>query len=158
MNQIIIGSFIAQKRREINMTQEQLGEKLGVSNKSVSKWENGKCLPDYSVIEPLCKALGISVSELLDGEVNEKGDIRLYDEEQMLKMIERVQNLEKQKSMLTGVMLIVMGVALTSLSGTIDGVGFRAIVSGVMLGLSSGVTLLGVYLAIRSTVTGNKKN
>ena len=65
MDQKNIGSFIAQKRREKNLTQEQLAELLGVSNKTVSKWERGKCMPDYAIVELLCRELDISVSELL---------------------------------------------------------------------------------------------
>ena len=67
MDQRNIGTFIAAKRREINLTQEQLADRLGVSNKTISKWENGKCMPDYSVIELLCKELGITLAELLAG-------------------------------------------------------------------------------------------
>ena len=51
MNQTAIGSYIARKRREQNLTQEQLAQQLGVSNKTISKWENGKCMPDYSIIQ-----------------------------------------------------------------------------------------------------------
>lgn len=68
MNQKQIGNFIAKKRKEKNLTQMQLAEILGVSNKTVSKWENGNCMPDYSIIKPLCDELGITVSELMDGE------------------------------------------------------------------------------------------
>jgi len=53
-------------------------------------------MPDYSTIEPLCQALGISMSELLDGEENEKENVRVYDDKHMLYMIERVQRLEMQ--------------------------------------------------------------
>ena len=67
MNQAAIGSYIAKKRREKNLTQEQLAETLGVSNKTISKWENGKCMPDYSIIEQLCKELSVTLSELMDG-------------------------------------------------------------------------------------------
>lgn len=63
-----IGSFIAAMRKERNMTQEQLAEKLGVSNRSVSRWENGKTLPDLSLMEVICGELGVSMSELLRGE------------------------------------------------------------------------------------------
>lgn len=63
--QQIIGEFIKTKRREKNLTQEELAQKLNVSNKTVSKWESGKCMPDYSVIESLCEELDITVSELL---------------------------------------------------------------------------------------------
>ena len=67
MNQRTIGSFIAQKRRAQNLTQEQLGEMLGVSNRTISKWENGKCMPDYCIIQELCNALHMTLPELIDG-------------------------------------------------------------------------------------------
>ena len=73
MNQITIGDYIAKKRREENLTQEQLAEKLGVSNKTISKWENGKCMPDYSIIQKLCDSLHITISELMDGHDKEEG-------------------------------------------------------------------------------------
>ena len=62
MNQTAIGSYIARKRKEQNLTQEQLAEQLGVSNKTISKWENGKCMPDYSIIQKLCEALHVTLS------------------------------------------------------------------------------------------------
>ena len=68
MNQKRIGKFIKEKRIEKDLTQVVLAEKLGVSNRSISKWENGVCLPDYSVLNDLCKILDISVDELLNGE------------------------------------------------------------------------------------------
>lgn len=98
MNQQNIGSFISKKRREKNLTQEQLAEKLGVSHKTVSKWETGKCMPDYSIIEPLCESLEISISELIDGE--EKGDksFRLYDNDQTIYLLEKTKKLENSLS------------------------------------------------------------
>lgn len=68
MDQVKIGNYIAEKRRDLGMTQMQLAEKLGMSDKSVSKWERGVCLPDVSVYESLCKNLGISINEFLAGE------------------------------------------------------------------------------------------
>lgn len=65
MNQTAIGSYILKKRREKNLTQEQLAEKLSVSNKTISKWENGKSMPDYSMIEQLCKELSVTLPELM---------------------------------------------------------------------------------------------
>ena len=89
MNQNEIGSFIAAKRREKNLTQEALAEKLGVSNKTVSKWENGKCMPDYAIVEALCSALDITVAELLGGRVAEP-----RNEEQYEMLLYKVQELE----------------------------------------------------------------
>lgn len=68
MDQKKIGKYIADKRKSLGLTQVQLAEQLGMSDKSVSKWERGVCLPDVSVYKPLCDALGISVNEFLAGE------------------------------------------------------------------------------------------
>lgn len=68
MEQKKIGIFIAQQRKEKQMTQKQLGEVLGISDKTVSKWETGHGLPDISMIMPLCEILNINVNELLSGE------------------------------------------------------------------------------------------
>lgn len=67
MNQEQIGKFIQERRKEKELTQIELAEKIGVSNRSVSKWENGKCLPDYSIMPDLCKELDITINELLSG-------------------------------------------------------------------------------------------
>ncbi len=68
MEQKKIGGFIAQQRKEKQLTQKQLGEALGISDKTVSKWETGHGLPDISMIMPLCGILDINVNELLSGE------------------------------------------------------------------------------------------
>ena len=63
-----IGAFIRTLRKEKNMTQQELADKLGVSDKAVSKWENGRGLPDYSLLSPLCELLEVTPSELIKGE------------------------------------------------------------------------------------------
>ena len=68
MDLVKIGKYIASKRKSLGMTQKQLAEKLGMSDKSVSKWERGVCLPDVSVYKELCSILGISLNEFLAGE------------------------------------------------------------------------------------------
>ena len=68
MNQAKIGKFIADQRKANNLTQSTLAEKLGVTDRAVSKWENGKCLPDASIMLDLCKILKITVNDLLCGE------------------------------------------------------------------------------------------
>ena len=93
MNQQTTGKFIAHKRKEKNLTQEQLAEKLGVSNKTVSKWETGKCMPDYSVVKSLCEELEITVAELMDGEDREERSVRAYDDEQIMDLLKRMQDL-----------------------------------------------------------------
>lgn len=68
MDLVKIGKYIVSKRKSLGMTQKQLAEKLGMSDKSVSKWERGVCLPDVSVYKELCSILGISLNEFLAGE------------------------------------------------------------------------------------------
>lgn len=150
MNQIAIGNFIEKKRKEQNLTQAQLAEKLGVSNKTVSKWENGKCMPDYGVIQPLCAELKVTVSELMDGEEQPEDSIRAYDDEQILDLIKRTQALENQRTTLIGILLIVMGMALGVMSFTIGGSDVKDFFSGIMMGLSTGSMLVGVFVAMKS--------
>lgn len=92
MDQIKIGKFIAECRKEKNLTQMQLAEKLGITDKAISKWERGITMPDSSIMLELCAILGISVNELLSGEKinmennNQKNEQILLD---MAKEIER---------------------------------------------------------------------
>ena len=106
MNQVKIGNYILKKRKEKNMTQEQLAEQLNVSNKTISKWECGKSLPDYSIIESLCSVLKISTSELFAGEDNSQ-----LNENKLIEMLERIQRLENQKNNILGILLIILGIA-----------------------------------------------
>ena len=150
MNQSVTGKFIALKRKQKNLTQEQLAEKLGVSNKTISKWETGKCMPDYSIVKSLCEELEVTVAELLDGEKAEDKSVRIYDDEQMLDLLRRTQELEKQNVMLTGLILIVMGIAFQALSYTLGGSDFKDFLSGLLLGLSIAEMLVGVYVVGKS--------
>lgn len=96
MNQEKIGLFIAKCRKEKNMTQEELAEKLGVSNKSISRWENGKTMMDISLFEPICNVLDISIIELLNGEkVNDKKKDKLFTKT-LVNYSNKVSNRNKQ--------------------------------------------------------------
>ena len=150
MNQQITGAFIAQKRKERNLTQQQLAEKLGVSNKTISKWETGKCMPDYSVVKSLCEELGITVAELMDGEASVEKSVRTYDEEQMMDLLKRTQDLEKQKNVLYGILLVVMGIALQALSHTLGGSDVKDFFSGLLLGISIAEMVAGIYVVGKS--------
>lgn len=150
MNQIATGMFIARKRRELNLTQAQLAERLGISSKSVSKWERGKCMPDYGIVNELCDALGITVSELLDGEENERESLRVYDNGQMIEMLARIQRLESQRVTIIAIALIVMGIGLLALSPLLGGSDATDFVSGALFGIGVGTILIGVFLATRS--------
>lgn len=146
MNQHTTGKYIALKRKAKNMTQEQLAEKLGVSNKTISKWETGKCMPDYSVVNSLCKELDVTLAELMDGTDAQEKSVRAYDDKQIMDLLKRTQELEKQKNLLYGILLIVMGIALQALSYTLGGSGVKDFISGVLLGISIAEMLVGIYV------------
>ena len=94
MNQIKIGKFIAEFRKKNNLTQMQLAEKLNITDRAISKWENGKSMPDSSIMLELCNELKISVNELLSGEMIEMKDYNQIAEKNLLEMAkkEEVQN------------------------------------------------------------------
>ena len=81
----------------------------------------------------------------MDGEESEEKSVRVYDDEQILDLLRRTQELEKQKVMLTGVILIVMGIALQALSHTLGGSDVKDFFAGLLLGLSVAEMLLGIY-------------
>ena len=147
MNQSAIGTYIMHKRREKNLTQEQLAEQLGVSNKTISKWENGKCMPDYSIIQKLCDVLHVTLPELIDGEDAAEVSVRVYDDAQILDLLRRTQELERQKGILYGLVLIVLGIACGAMSKTTGGTDVQDFVSGILMGLSIAEMLLGVWFA-----------
>ena len=82
-----IGQFIAECRRNKHITQEQLAEKLNVTHKSVSKWENGYCLPDASLYEQLCGILDISINELFEGRRSDNQDCKSAADKSLMQMI-----------------------------------------------------------------------
>ena len=96
MKQQDIGRFISEKRRARNLTQEQLAELLGVSNKTVSKWETGKSMPDYSIVELLCKELNITISELIAAKEKESESTPIYTEEQVALLLYKAQQMENK--------------------------------------------------------------
>ena len=69
MDQKKTGRFIAERRRELNLTQKDLADKLGITDRAVSKWENGRCMPDLSLLQPLSRILKVGVNDLLSGEI-----------------------------------------------------------------------------------------
>lgn len=101
MNQEKIGKFISQKRKEVNLTQEDLAEKLNISKNAVSKWERGLNLPNVSIMQELCEILNITIIELLNGEETTK-------EEGYLEYIKYHDKKQKQKITIIFIILITL--------------------------------------------------
>ena len=96
MNQIKIGKFIAECRKKNNLTQMQLAEKLNITDRAISKWENGKAMPDSSIMLDLCKELKISVNELLSGEMIEMKNYEENVEKNLLEMVKQKEETDKR--------------------------------------------------------------
>jgi len=95
MDQIKIGKFISQRRKEKNITQSDLAERLRISDRAVSKWENGVCLPDVSNIPLLCKILEISINDLFSGEIVDMKNKEKRLEKNLLDLIKQKEDRDK---------------------------------------------------------------
>ena len=116
MDLIKIGKYIAGKRKSLGMTQKQLAEKLGMSDKSVSKWERGVCLPDVSVYKELCSILGISLNEFLAGEDIAQENMVQKSETNIIEVIR--DNINKQKCLkVMKCILLVIAICAVSIIG-----------------------------------------
>lgn len=111
MDQIKIGRFIAETRKSKNLTQKQLAEKLSISDKTVSKWECGKGLPDVTIMLDLCEELQITVNDLLTGEIVSKIDYQKKAEENMMNLMK--ENQENKKRMILSVICAVITIIAT---------------------------------------------
>lgn len=107
MNQEKIGKYIATCRKKNKLTQEQLAEKLNVTSKSISRWENGKTMPDVSLFNQLCKELNITINDLLSGETTSKDNFEL-SADKLVDYSKYIKKKEKQKVVILLVGLIIL--------------------------------------------------
>ena len=111
MDQVKIGKFIAECRREKNFTQMQLAEKLNITDRAVSKWETGRAMPDSSIMIELCSVLGINVNELLSGERIEMENYNKVAEENLLTLKKQKEESDKRLlniEVIMGIISIIM--------------------------------------------------
>ena len=122
MDQVKIGKFIAQMRKEQNLTQRGLADKLSISDKTVSKWERGRGLPEVSLMLPLCGALGITVNDLLTGQRVAEADYQTRAEENMMNLMR--ENAENKKrmalSVICGCVTVIAVCALVALASFLE--------------------------------------
>lgn len=105
-----IGAFIAMNRKKKGYTQEQLAEKLGVTNKTISRWENGHYMPDLSLLEPLSKELDITLNELLAGKEIVKEEAMEYSEQNLIQTIDYTGNKIKNEHKKISLFIIGLGI------------------------------------------------
>ena len=121
MDQIKIGKFIAECRKNVGLTQTQLAEKLGITDKAISKWERGIAMPDSSIMLELCDILKISVNELLSGEKIDMDNNEKKNEQLLLEMAKEIEN--KNKTIWT-TMWVIMIVSIIALLAGISAAAF----------------------------------
>lgn len=113
MDQEKIGRFIANCRKQRKMTQSELGEKLGVTEKSVSNWENGRNMPDLSLFKPLCNELNITLNDLLSGEKVTEKEYREKLEENIINTIDYTNKKLENRNNFIGLILITFGILIS---------------------------------------------
>ncbi|MBQ9514774.1 MAG: helix-turn-helix transcriptional regulator [Ruminococcus sp.] len=135
MNQIKIGNFISSTRKQQGLTQRQLADKLLISDKTVSKWECGKGMPEVSLMLPLCDALGINLNELFSGEKLTDADYKKKAEENIMNLVK--EKSESKKKIILSVIVMVI-----------------TFMAGVVLIMTSGLLEMPLWFRIHLIVTG----
>jgi transcriptional regulator with XRE-family HTH domain/predicted RNA-binding Zn-ribbon protein involved in translation (DUF1610 family) len=146
MNQVKIGKFIATQRKSKSYTQKQLADVLGISDKTVSKWECGKGFPEVSLLLPLCNELGISVNELLSGERVSDDDYQRKAEENMVNLVKESQE-SKKKIMLSVMVTVLMVIAVVTINVVASVFAMEVWQRAVLIGISILILVLGISIA-----------
>ena len=113
MNQEKIGKFIARCRKDKKMTQSELAEKLGVTDKSIGNWENGRNMPDLSLFKPLCDELNITINDLLSGEKIKKDKYQEKFEENIVNTIDYSTKRINTYGNIIGLIIVIFGLFIS---------------------------------------------
>lgn len=149
MDQIKIGAFIAECRKKENLTQMQLAEKLNITDRAVSKWENGKAMPDSGIMLSLCEALSINVNDLLHGEVVIVDNYNKESEKLLIEMVKQKEEADKKLlslEILIGIFSIIILLGFTFAASFFqmeDWLRIVFIIAGFVIGL------VGIMFALR---------
>ena len=147
MDQIKIGKFIAEERKAKKYTQRVLAEKLGISDKTISKWERGNGFPEVSLLLPLCRELEITVNELLSGERLQEAEYKMKAEENMVNLVREAQESKKKiiMSALIALLVILASVPLFVVAGVLD----MPVWARILL-IVIGILVLGIGISVAS--------
>ena len=149
MDQIKIGKFISKKRKEKGLTQESLAEKIGISSRAVSKWENGICMPDSGTIPELCEILNITINDLFSGEIIDMKNNEKKLEENMLELIKEKEEKDKQLLKIEYVIGFTASIIFLVLIFVASYIEMSTIVRIVLIVLGSIMFVFGVSNAIK---------
>ena len=146
MDQIKIGKFIAEERKAKKLTQRELADKLGISDKTISKWERGNGFPEVSLLLPLCSQLDITVNDLLTGEKLQEAEYKKKAEENMVNLVKEAQESKKKIMMSAAVagLAVIAATPLFLLSGMLE---LEIWARGILIGIGSIVIIVGIIIA-----------
>ncbi len=146
MDQNKTGKFIAGERKRKALTQKQLAEALGISDKTVSKWERGGGFPEVSLLLPLCRELDITVNELLAGERVAEEDYKMKAEENMMNLVKEAQESRKKiiLSALVAALAILAALPLVIVAGALE---METWLRCLLIGIGLVVVVLGIIIA-----------
>ena len=145
MDQIKIGKFIAEERKAKKYTQRELADRLGISDKTISKWERGNGFPEVSLLLPLCNELEVTVNELLSGERLQEMDYKKKAEENMVNLVKEAQESKKKiiMSAMVAALVIIAAMPLFMIAGLLQmqvwtrilllGIGFVVMAMGIAI-------------------------
>ena len=146
MDQVKIGKFIADERKTKKYTQRELADKLGISDKTISKWERGNGFPEVSLLLPLCNELNITVNELLSGERLQEVDYKKKAEENMVNLVKEAQESKKKivMSALVATLVIIAAVPLFVIAGAFK---MQVWTRALIIGIGIVILVLGIAIA-----------
>ena len=154
MDQVKVGKFIAECRKKQNLTQIQLSEKLGITDRAVSKWETGKTMPDSSLMLELCDILNITVNDLLNGELVSSEEYNKKLEQQLLEMVKQKEHTDKSLLGMQVVLSIVsvilyLGSFAVALLGNLE-IGLYLAIMSIALVVSVVIDIVAYRLAYKA--------
>ncbi len=155
-----IGIFIADARKKKKLTQAELGEHLNVTDKAVSKWECGKCLPDSSLFEDISKVLDVSMSELLKGEYIEEENVEVESNKTINSLLSEIKKLKRNESLIGALCAILISfiTAIYSLIWQPGEKAYEQFFSGFIEAISAGCLIIGIILIFYTWVKYSQKN
>ena len=147
MNQQKIGALLRDLRKEKNLTQADLAEKLGVSNRSISRWENGMTMPDFDLLIELADFYGVDVREILDGERNDVTMDTQHKEE--LLMVADYTNQEKKRMTRMVRWMFLYGLLALTANMILEEMGIHTFLTGFLYGSVAGTMVLGILITTK---------
>ncbi|WP_369075470.1 helix-turn-helix domain-containing protein [Clostridium sp.] len=155
-----MGVFIADARKKKKLTQAELGEHLNVTDKAVSKWECGKCLPDSSLFEDISKVMDVSMSELLKGEYIEEENVEVESNKTINSLLSEIKKLKRNESLIGALCAILISfiTAIYSLIWQPGEKAYEQFFSGFIEAISAGCLIIGIVLIFYTWVKYSQKN